>query len=262
MSNSQTYVTDRQAHINKILTIYLSNLRCESLLLAEAMHYAVLNGGKRLRPLLVYAAGETMGASLDQLDAAAAAVEFIHAYSLVHDDLPAMDNDDFRRGQPTCHKVYGEAMAILVGDALQALAFEVLAKDNANLVAVLAKASGAQGMVGGQALEFSSDQLPQLETIQWLKTGALIKASVQLGALIAHANQMQAQQLNDYANCLGLAYQIQDDIQDKQNYANRSEIMAAKSKIHELYQQALATLKIFSDQVTPLHCLADYMIQL
>jgi len=253
---SKQYLTERQQRINRVLAHYLPE---STSYLYQAMHYAVLNGGKRLRPLLVYATGETLGASLDQLDNAACAVELTHAYSLIHDDLPAMDNDDFRRGQPTCHKVYGEAIAILAGDALQALAFEILSKNNANLVNVLAKASGAEGMAGGQALEFSPGQFP-LETIQRLKTGMLIRASIQLGASIAKADHFQLQQLDKYADCLGLAYQIQDDIQDKQNYADETEIITAKNKIRELHQQAVAALEIFSDQAVPLQELTRYML--
>jgi len=205
--------------------------------LHRAMRYAVLGGGKRLRPLLVYAAGHAVGhddARLDEhrLDIPACAVELIHAYSLVHDDLPAMDDDDLRRGRPTCHVVFGEAMAILAGDALQALAFEILAQDLhsdadaircARMLGVLGRACGAEGMAGGQALDLAAVghalTLEQLEHMHSCKTGALIRAAVALGA-IAGANDAHAldaarlDALDCYAHAVGLAFQVRDDILD------------------------------------------------
>ncbi|HJT97274.1 MAG TPA: farnesyl diphosphate synthase [Rhodanobacteraceae bacterium] len=196
--------------------------------LHRAMRYAVLGGGKRLRPLLVYAAGEALGASLDRLDAAAAAVEIIHAYSLVHDDLPAMDDDSLRRGRPTCHVVFGEAMAILAGDALQALAFEVLAHDAAlgldapahiDMLRALAVACGSHGMAGGQAFDLAAVGTKltpaELERMHVHKTGALIRASIRLGALAAgcrDASTLDA--LERYGHAIGLAFQIRDDLLD------------------------------------------------
>ena len=196
--------------------------------LHRAMHYAVLGGGKRLRPLLVYATGRALGASLDQLDAAAAAVEIIHAYSLAHDDLPAMDDDDLRRGRPTCHIVFGEAMAILAGDALQALAFELLAADPAlnvspsvrvEMLRVLGAACGSHGMAGGQALDLAAVgkvlSPAELERMHSHKTGALIRASVRLGALAAGCDDADClAALERYGHCIGLAFQIRDDILD------------------------------------------------
>lgn len=196
--------------------------------LHRAMRYAVLNGGKRLRAMLVYATGQALGASLDRLDAPACAVEIIHAYSLVHDDLPAMDDDDLRRGIPTCHVAFGEAMAILAGDALQALAFECLANDaviqahaerGVTMLQTLATACGSQGMAGGQALDLGGvGQVltpAQLECMHVRKTGALIRASVRLGALAAGCTQMTVlEPLDRYAHCIGLAFQIRDDILD------------------------------------------------
>ncbi len=194
--------------------------------LAKGMRHAVLLGGKRMRPLLVHAAGHACGADPDTLDAPAAAVELIHAYSLVHDDLPAMDDDDLRRGQPTVHVAFGQATAILVGDALQSLAFEVLANarvDDARRVAMLrelAAAAGAGGMCGGQALDVAATgggaalSAQALERLHALKTGALIRAAVRLGALAAGAGEGTRQRLDAYADALGLAFQIRDDLLD------------------------------------------------
>ncbi|MGV8944751.1 polyprenyl synthetase family protein [Thermomonas sp.] len=196
--------------------------------LHAAMRHAVLNGGKRMRPLLVYASGIAMGANEDDLDDAAVAVELIHCYSLVHDDLPAMDDDTLRRGQPTVHVAFDEATAILAGDALQSLAFDVLASaplDAARRVAMLAelaRASGTAGMCGGQALDIDATgetvSLAALEHLHALKTGALLRASVRLGALAAgasaHGNTENLIALDRFADALGLAFQIRDDLLD------------------------------------------------
>jgi farnesyl diphosphate synthase len=194
--------------------------------LHRAMRYAVLGGGKRLRPLLVYAAAHALGRDDAMLDASACAVELIHAYSLVHDDLPAMDDDDLRRGRPTCHIVFGEAMAILAGDALQALAFELLADPGAapdaatgmRMLHALGRACGAEGMAGGQALDLAAVRrkltLAELEHMHACKTGALIRASVQLGALAAGADDTTLAALDRYAAAVGLAFQVRDDILD------------------------------------------------
>ena len=194
--------------------------------LAQAMRYAALGGGKRLRAALVYAGGEALGADWAALDAPAAAVELIHAYSLVHDDLPAMDDDDLRRGKPTCHRAFDEATAILAGDALQTLAFEALAAADAiaperrlSMLRELARASGVHGMAGGQALDLAAEgktlTLAELETVHRGKTGALIVASVRLGALAAPAADAPVlAALAEYGQALGLCFQIQDDILD------------------------------------------------
>ncbi len=192
--------------------------------LHRAMRYAVLGGGKRLRPLLVYAAGHALGQDGPILDAPACAVELIHAYSLVHDDLPAMDDDDMRRGRPTCHIVFGEAMAILAGDALQALAFELLAHDRhasgrrLDMLRALGRACGAEGMAGGQALDLAAVGrklgLAELEHMHACKTGALIRASVRLGALAADTTDDMLEALDRYAHAVGLAFQVRDDILD------------------------------------------------
>lgn len=193
--------------------------------LHEAMRYAC-EGGKRLRALLVYASGEALSVPPSALDGAAASVELIHAYSLVHDDLPAMDDDDLRRGRPTVHKAYDEATGILVGDSLQALAFEVLTEDNEftspaqrlAMVRVLTRASGSRGMCGGQAVDIESEgqslTLERLQSLHARKTGALILASLRLAACAGHPTPAQVQALNTYGRAIGLAFQIQDDVLD------------------------------------------------
>jgi len=228
---SKSFLTDRvplyQQRIEGVLAHALEIDGAATPRLLEAMRYSTLAGGKRVRPILVYATGEALGASLDVLDAAAAAVELIHVYSLVHDDLPAMDNDDLRRGRPTCHRAFDEATAILVGDALQARAFEVLANGPASIPAsariemlrVLADAIGTRGMAGGQAIDLEAvKQLlgkPELERMHRQKTGALIQASVLLGAISAGSQDIpERAALAEFGAEIGLAFQIQDDILD------------------------------------------------
>ena len=198
----------------------------EPLRLHAAMRHGVLNGGKRMRPLLVHATGSAFGADATGLDVAAVAVELIHCYSLVHDDLPAMDDDALRRGQPTVHVAFDEATAILAGDALQSLAFDVLAQAplpaerRVAMLAELARASGAGGMCGGQALDIDATGKPAgiridaLERLHAMKTGALLRSAVRLGALAADADPASLQALDRYANALGLAFQIRDDLLD------------------------------------------------
>ena len=228
---STRFLTDRvplyQQRIEGVLAHALEIGGAATPRLLEAMRYSTLAGGKRVRPILVYATGEALGASLEVLDAAAAAVELIHVYSLVHDDLPAMDNDDLRRGRPTCHRAFDEATAILVGDALQARAFEVLANGPASIPAsariemlrVLADAIGTRGMAGGQAIDLEAvKQLlgkPELERMHRQKTGALIQASVLLGAISAGSQDIpERAALAEFGAEIGLAFQIQDDILD------------------------------------------------
>ena len=228
---------DWRARIDRVLTDTLATADVAEPRLHAAMRHAVLLGGKRMRPLLVYATGHAFGADDHALDAAAAAVELVHAYSLVHDDLPAMDDDALRRGQPTVHVAFGEATAILAGDALQALAFAVLADarvDDARRVAMLrelAHAAGAAGMCGGQALDLAATgtgggghpsgdgedgraSLQRLERLHALKTGALIRAAVRLGAIAAGADAASRARLDGFADALGLAFQIRDDLLD------------------------------------------------
>lgn len=260
----------------------------------QAMRYSVAGGGKRIRPLLVYASCEALGGDLDRADGAACAVELIHAYSLVHDDLPAMDDDDLRRGQPTTHIAFDEACAILAGDGLQTLAFEVLADARRNpqdpqlrlsMVSSLARAAGPAGMVGGQAIDLESvgrsiDQAA-LELMHRHKTGALIEASVQLGALASgQADDASLRALRRYAQAIGLAFQVQDDIldvesdtatlgktqgkdqaHDKPTYPALLGLDAAKNYALELRDQALHALRPFGDAAEPLRELARYIVE-
>jgi len=258
--------------------------------LHAAMQHAVLLGGKRMRPLLVYAAGTLFGANETALDAPAAAVELIHAYSLVHDDLPAMDDDALRRGQPTVHIAFDEATAILAGDALQSLAFEVLAetpvadKVRVDLLSTLAKAAGAPGMCGGQALDIDATgtklTLAQLERLHALKTGALIRASVRMGALCGGAGEDELQRLDRYASALGLAFQVRDDIldiegdsttlgktagkdvmQDKATFPALIGLEASRSRLQELAAAMREALAPFRDRTDPLTALGRMAIE-
>ncbi|MDF9435011.1 MULTISPECIES: (2E,6E)-farnesyl diphosphate synthase [Chromohalobacter] len=256
--------------------------------LDAAMRYSVLGGGKRLRPILVYAAGHALGAEDKALDAPAAAVELIHAYSLVHDDLPAMDDDDMRRGRPTVHRAYSEAMAILAGDALQTLAFEVLAETRhprlGAMVRALANASGREGMAAGQALDLSAVggrlDVDALATMHGYKTGALIRAAVRLGALAAaDEDDPRVAALDTYAAAIGLAFQIQDDILDvagdaatlgkatgadaaraKPTYPALLGLDGARAKARGLLDEALSALAPLGERAYPLAELARHMI--
>jgi len=258
--------------------------------LHRAMRYAVLGGGKRLRPLLVYATAHALGEDGAPLDAAACSVELIHAYSLVHDDLPAMDDDALRRGRPTCHIVFGEAMAILAGDALQALAFELLADDTSQridantgmaMLRALGRACGAEGMAGGQALDLAAVGHPltlaELEHMHACKTGALIRASVQLGALIAGADADTLAALDRYAHAVGLAFQVRDDIldvegesavigktagkdaaADKPTFPSIIGLDPSRARLAELTDSALAAIAPLGERGTLLRELAHY----
>ena len=224
----QSRLDSYQKRVDAALDKYLPSDDPPEHNLAEAIRYSVVGGGKRIRPAMVYAAGEAMGVSTGLLDIPACAVEMIHAYSLIHDDLPAMDDDDLRRGRPTCHKAFDEATAILAGDALQALAYEILAKDDhkeltpehrIDMLSLLTEASGAHGMAGGQAVDLASVgkqlDLAQLEHMHQLKTGALIRASILLGGMCKQdISKDEMKILSDYALCIGLSFQIQDDILD------------------------------------------------
>lgn len=256
-----------------------------------AMRYAVLGGGKRLRPQLVYAGGAACGEHGEVLDPAACAVELIHAYSLIHDDLPAMDNDELRRGRPTCHVAYGEAMAILAGDALQALAFEILARDGdetpqaairIRMLQVLGGACGSTGMAGGQALDLAATGkslgLAELEHMHACKTGALIRASVKLGALAAGCtNEEVLAPLDRCAAAVGIAFQVRDDIldveadsdtlgktagkdaeQDKPTFPSILGMQAARDHLLRRTEEALQALSGFDASADPLRQLARY----
>lgn len=215
-----------QQRINQFLEARLA-FSGLSKLLYESMRYSVLEGGKRLRPLLVYTMGQVLGLHLEKLDHAACAVELMHSYSLIHDDLPMMDNDDWRRDKLSCHKVFGEAIALLAGDALQTLAFEVLIKapldplQTLRMLEVLTKAAGPCGMVGGQAMEFSQPSFSSLdkailESINSLKTGSLFRVSLELAGIAANASPAVFSALSRFGETIGLAYQLEDDICDNE----------------------------------------------
>ena len=253
--------------------------------LHEAMRYAAQGGGKRIRPLLVYAAGSLGDAKVQALDAAAVAIECIHAYSLVHDDLPCMDDDDLRRGRPTVHKAFDEATALLVGDALQTRAFEVLANAPCDadvrlrMITALAVASGSRGMAGGQAIDLESVgkklDLAGLKQMHAMKTGALLSCAVELGGLAAHLNTSQMAQLEKYSTALGLAFQIVDDVLDvtadsqtlgktagkdaaanKPTYVTLMGLDYAQKQAKELQETAIASLDGFGIKAEALKDLA------
>jgi geranylgeranyl diphosphate synthase type II len=259
----------------------------------EAMRYSLFAGGKRVRPILAIAAAEALGAKTTELLPIAASLELIHTYSLIHDDLPAMDNDDFRRGRPTCHKVYGEAIAILAGDGLLNMAFEVLSdprmlkKVPANrLMAItreIAGASGVFGMVGGQVVDIQSEgkeiDFPTLEYIHTHKTGALIRSSVRVGALFARAGKRQFTALTHYGEMIGLAFQIADDILDitgtqeaigkdvgsdlkkgKKTFPSFYGLEESRRRAVEVVDRAIASLHGFGRSADPLRELAKYII--
>jgi farnesyl diphosphate synthase len=262
--------------------------------LHEAMRYAVLGGGKRVRPVLVYLTGASLGLPPQRLDGPAAAVELIHAYSLVHDDLPAMDDDDLRRGRPTCHRAFDEATAILVGDALQVLAFDILSSDpdmvddaglRLEIIRLLARASGTSGMAGGQAMDLAAAGKPlpleKLEHMHRLKTGALIHASVLMAAASRPGLEPSARDaLDRYGLALGLAFQIQDDIldvegetgvlgktaqadsaRDKPNYPSVAGMPAAKARLAELHAEALAALAPLGADAAELGWLSGWLTE-
>ena len=260
--------------------------------LHEAMRYAVLDGGKRVRPLLVYASGECLGIADSLLDSPAAAIEFIHAFSLVHDDLPAMDNDDLRRGKPTVHRQFDEATAILAADALQPLAFSVLASiDNvpsaarAQLVRLVADACGSTGMTGGQSIDLASEgaslSVDEIEHMYALKTGALIHASVMAACLLAEGlAQDRYDALDRFARDIGVAFQIKDDILDiegdtevigkpagsdvgldKATYPSLFGVEASRRRCDELLQSGVAHLQGLGDDAEPLRWLAAYIVE-
>ncbi len=285
----QTYRTC----VEQALDHWLPDERIQPTHLHEAMRYAVLGDGKRIRPVLVYATGAALGLSLKTLDAPACAVELIHAYSLIHDDLPAMDNDDLRRGRPTCHRAFDEATAILAGDAIQALAFHILASDpdcqvppkiRLEMINSLAEASGSRGMAGGQALDLAAVgrqlNIAELENMHIHKTGALIRASVRMGALCSPAiDAATLEKLDHYAKCIGLAFQVRDDILDvegdtevigkpqgsdiarnKPTYPNLLGMDGARETAADLHRQALESLDVLGDSGNILRLIADYIV--
>jgi farnesyl diphosphate synthase len=281
-----------QAQVEESLGAFLPDAGAIPHKLHEAMRYTVLGGGKRVRPLLVFAAGELFGADKRALERAAAAVEMIHAYSLVHDDMPCMDDDELRRGTPTVHIAYDEATALLVGDALQSQAFVVLAADlglppgrQVAMLALLAQASGAAGMCGGQAIDLDSVglslTLDELERMHQLKTGALLRASVVLGALAGgELDRVQTAALDAYAKAIGLAFQVVDDVLDatadsvtlgktagkdaadnKPTYVSILGLDESRRLAEQLRSEAHDALAPFGDKADRLRQLADLIVQ-
>jgi geranylgeranyl pyrophosphate synthase len=224
-TEQQAEISTWQQHFESVLDEYLPQASLNPGILHEAMRYSALAGGKRFRPVLVYASGKALGLKMDRLDPLACAIELIHTYSLIHDDLPAMDDDDLRRGRPTCHRAYDEAIAILAGDALQALAFEILASGLAHQPGIglritreLASACGSTGMAGGQALDLGAVgnriSLSELENMHRLKTGALIQLSATAPCIVADADEAERICFSAFGDYIGLAFQIHDDILD------------------------------------------------
>ncbi len=261
--------------------------------LHAAMRYSVLGGGKRVRPILLLATARTLKLNEEQVEAAACALELVHVYSLVHDDMPAMDDDDLRRGRPTCHKAYDEATALLVGDALQSLAFELLARDpslpadpavRVHLVALLADAIGSLGMAGGQAIDLESEGaklgIEAVEQMHSLKTGALIRASVMMGAAcVPQLDRAAERALAGFAGPIGLAFQIQDDLLDvlgdtatlgkaagadraheKSTHPSILGIPASQERVRRLHQQALESLAPFGENADPLRAVTEWLL--
>jgi geranylgeranyl pyrophosphate synthase len=290
VTDPSTEVTAWQDRFDSVLEQRLPPESREPVLLHRAMRYASLAGGKRFRPVLVYSTGKTLGLSAEELDPVAAAIELIHAYSLIHDDLPAMDDDDLRRGRPTCHKAFDEATAILAGDALQALAFEVLASELSpslpnSLVAIntIARACGSTGMAGGQVLDLSavgqtiSEQA--LTTMHRLKTGALITAAVTTPGILSGADDKTLAHLSSFGECIGLAFQVHDDILDvtgnseligkstladvalnKPTFPSILGLENSRKRAHDLCDEAIFHLQHINCDTSSLAWLADYVI--
>jgi farnesyl diphosphate synthase len=292
MTDFAAWTQGCQARMESVLAEWLPPVHIAPQRLHDAMRYAVLGGGKRVRPLLAFAAGEVCGADIERVQHAAAAVELIHAYSLVHDDMPAMDNDALRRGKPTVHVEFDEATALLVGDALQSLAFDILAStplaDDAatqlKMVQLLAQAAGSRGMAGGQAIDLASVGKPldltELEFMHIHKTGALIRASVLLGAQCGSIPDATRTALDHYAKCIGLAFQVVDDVLDaetptatlgktagkdaannKPTYVSLLGAARARELAQELRADAHAALADLGAPAARLRQLADFVVE-
>ena len=291
MTDFMAIIGDYIAQVDAQLEAILPPASGPAKQLFAAMRYSIFNGGKRIRPALCFAAAEAVASCNSNTVKVAAAVEMIHAYSLIHDDLPAMDDDDLRRGKPTCHIQFGEATAILAGDGLQAMAFqqltelsEIPAQTNLELIALLSRLGGCSGMVAGQAIDLAATgdtlNLQQLKTMHAYKTGALIEASVMMGAMAtAQASPQQLAALKAFSGAIGLAFQIKDDILDvesstqllgkqqgsdaanhKSTYTSILGLETARSEAAALYQQSMQALDIFADKADRLRAIADFII--
>ena len=290
----QSLLGDWQQRVDTALDHWLPPDKVNPVRLHEAMRYAVLAPGKRVRPVLVYATAEALGIDARRVDGAACAVEIIHAYSLIHDDLPAMDDDDLRRGRPTCHRQFDEATAILAGDALQALAFYIISHDpdmtpdtgaRLTMIERLALFSGSRGMAGGQAIDLAAVgkrlNIAELETMHIHKTGALIRTCVQLAALSAeNLGEERFRALDSYAKCIGLSFQVQDDILDvvgntetlgktqgadsalnKPTFPSIIGLRESQEKAQELHRQALEALSIFAEEADILRYISAWFVE-
>jgi geranylgeranyl diphosphate synthase type II len=284
------YLQDRADLVERTLEVVLPAHDCQPARLHESMRYAVLGGGKRLRPVLAMAAAEAVGADSTALIREACALELLHTYTLVHDDLPAMDDDDYRRGRPATHKVYGEAIAILAGDALQTLAFGLLssgehsAEKKISVIRLVAEACGSQGVVGGQVVDIESEGTRidgvVLDYIHRHKTGCLLSVSVLLGAVFGACSAEQQQRLGSYGEAIGLCFQITDDILDvlgtsdelgkpagsdqargKATYPSIHGMEASRRRQAELYSDAIAALDLFDKKADPLREIARIIIE-
>jgi len=290
----QSLVEEYQSRADQSLDHWLPVATVNPIRLHQAMRYAVLAPGKRVRPILVYATAKALGLDLARVDGAAAAVEIIHAYSLIHDDLPAMDDDDLRRGRPTCHRKYDEATAILAGDALQALAFYIISHDpnmiddasaRMKMIENLSLFSGSRGMAGGQAIDLESVgkslNIAELETMHIHKTGALIRTCIQLAALSTDVlDDEQFRALDSYAKCIGLSFQVQDDILDviadtatlgkpqgsdralnKPTFPSIIGLEASREKAQELHQMALTAIAKFGEEASILRYISAWFVE-
>lgn len=287
-----SWVAHQQSRFEDVLRSLLPSADVAPQRLHAAMRYSVLDGGKRVRPLLAFAAGELAGADVARVNYAAASVELIHAYSLVHDDMPCMDDDVLRRGKPTCHVEYDEATALLVGDALQSLAFQFLSEQTLSdeprkqlqMVKLLAVASGSRGMAGGQAIDLASVgkqlTLPELEQMHIHKTGALIRAAILLGAHCGNGlSDAQLEKLDRFGKLIGLAFQVVDDVldceadtatlgktagkdadNDKPTYVSLLGLQEAKAMAQRLHSEALESLSEFGESAKRLRELADFIV--
>ena len=286
MSEFESLLGSYQKRINQTLEGLLPS---DDSILSEAMRYSVLNGGKRLRPILVYLSSELGEASHDSIDTLAGSIELIHCYSLIHDDLPSMDDDDLRRGNPTTHKKYDEATAILAGDALQPLAFELISNldtSDSNKITIvnnLANACGYSGMVGGQIKDIHSKEINTVQNLDIMhsqKTGRLIQASLETSAILSGLDQKDIEALNKYGEKIGLAFQIQDDIidiespssisgkdqgsdinQNKITYPSIVGLEESRTRARELASEAKEILHLSHKNADNLHKLADYIVQ-
>jgi geranylgeranyl diphosphate synthase type II len=293
MFDLKLYIEQKNRQINDALVKIFQKFH-PSATLIQAMQYSLMAGGKRIRPVLCLGAAEAVGGKPEEALPAACALEMIHTYSLIHDDLPAMDNDELRRGKPTCHIAFDEATAILAGDALLTLAFEVISSVSPKrdsfyvkyleIIRIIAVAAGCQGMIQGQMLDMDAEggklSVGELESMHALKTGALIEASLQCGALIADAGAQETQMLKTYGRNLGLAFQITDDILNvegnpalmgkatgtdrqhaKSTYPSMLGLAASKKFAHQLVWNALQALENFDKKAEPLRALATYIIE-